>query len=190
MTQEKISYIIGDATHPQGEGMKFILHVANNRGGWGAGFVLALSKRWGMPELMYRKWAQERPQELREGLGKIQVIPVEKDIVVINLVGQDGYGSVDPDGKHIPPIRYDAIRLGLEKSQEIIGNHKKPSLHLPRIGAGLAGGEWDKIESIIMETIHVPITVYTLPAHRAGRQGVGRHGVGVASRGKKVWNEG
>lgn len=41
-----IKYIIGDATEPQGEGNKIIVHCCNNIGGWGAGFVLSLSKKW------------------------------------------------------------------------------------------------------------------------------------------------
>ena len=82
-----IKHVIGDATDPiGGKGMKFIGHCCNNVGAWGRGFVLALSHRWGMPELMYRRWAQERPEELKESLGKIQVIPVEKEIMVVNII--------------------------------------------------------------------------------------------------------
>lgn len=165
----QISHIVGDATNPQETGMKFITHCCNNVGGWGAGFVVALSRRWGMPELMYRKWAQERPFELRESLGKIQVVPVERDIMVINIIGQDGLGF--SEGK--PPIRYEAIRNGLEKSQHFMENYSKknPTLHMPRIGAGLAGGNWDKIEEIIRETVKFPVYVYTLP-HEAEKYGM------------------
>lgn len=159
----EINHIIGDVTNPiEVKGMKFIAHCCNNLGGWGAGVVLAISRRWGMPELMYTKWAQERPEELREGLGKIQVIPVEKDVMVVNIIGQEGVGH-DKNGN--PPIRYEAIREGLEKTQDTISGYEKkhPSLHLPRMGAGLAGGDWDKIEEIIRDTIKVPVYVYTLP---------------------------
>lgn len=157
-----IKHLIGDATNPAGDkGMKFIAHCCNNVGAWGAGFVLALSRRWGMPELMYRKWAQEKPFDMRESLGKVQVIPVERDIMVINIIGQEGVGFRDG----IPPIRYDAIRTGFLKAQETMEGHEKknPTLHLPRIGAGLAGGDWDKIEKIIEKTIKFPVYVYTLP---------------------------
>jgi hypothetical protein len=41
-----IYYAKGDASKPIGAGPKMICHITNNRGGWGAGFVLALSKRW------------------------------------------------------------------------------------------------------------------------------------------------
>lgn len=168
MSDIKINYVIGDATDPQGEGHKFICHCCNNDGKWGRGFVVSLSRRWSTPELMYRRWAQERPQELKEGLGKIQVIPVEKDVWVINIVGQEGI-QTNNDG--IPPIRYDAIREGLEKAQTFMQDKKNPSIHFPRIGCGLAGGSWCEIEEIIKDTINVPITVYTLP-HEAEKFGM------------------
>jgi len=37
------------------------------------------------------------------------------------------------------------------------------SVHMPRIGCGLAGGKWERIEPIIVETLceaDVPVTVY------------------------------
>jgi O-acetyl-ADP-ribose deacetylase (regulator of RNase III) len=46
MPSSEIFYMTGDATAPVGEGQKLIVHVCNDIGAWGAGFVLALSKRW------------------------------------------------------------------------------------------------------------------------------------------------
>lgn len=46
----EILYIKGDATAPIGSGVKVITHICNDIGGWGKGFVLALSKKWKMPE--------------------------------------------------------------------------------------------------------------------------------------------
>ncbi len=40
-----IRYIKGDATQPQAGGNKVIAHVCNDLGGWGKGFVMAISKR-------------------------------------------------------------------------------------------------------------------------------------------------
>jgi O-acetyl-ADP-ribose deacetylase (regulator of RNase III) len=164
-----IKHVIGDATHPREDvpGMKFITHCCNNVGAWGAGFVLALSRRWGTPELMYRRWAQERPAELREAFGKVQVAPVEKDIIVVNIIGQDGVGRRG----EAPPIRYDALEIGLQKVQETMEKYNKPTLHIPRIGCGLAGGEWSKVEELIKKTIKFDTYVYTLP-HEAKKYGL------------------
>lgn len=34
-----ITYLKGDATAPQAKGVKLIVHVCNDLGGWGKGFV-------------------------------------------------------------------------------------------------------------------------------------------------------
>ena len=51
-----IDYVKGDATSPVGSGTKIICHVCNDVGGWGRGFVVALSRRWSAPEARYREW--------------------------------------------------------------------------------------------------------------------------------------
>ncbi|XXU05921.1 hypothetical protein WMF40_38440 [Sorangium sp. So ce854] len=49
-----IDYRTGDATEPAGAGPRIICHVCNDIGGWGRGFVVALSKKWPEPEARYR----------------------------------------------------------------------------------------------------------------------------------------
>ncbi|WP_253732040.1 hypothetical protein [Listeria monocytogenes] len=44
MTQ--ITYLKGDATNPMAKGNKIIAHICNDVGGWGKGFVLAISRKW------------------------------------------------------------------------------------------------------------------------------------------------
>lgn len=51
-----INYLKGDATNPEISGNKIIAHICNDVGGWGKGFVVAVSKRWKEPELSYREW--------------------------------------------------------------------------------------------------------------------------------------
>lgn len=150
----EIIYLKGDATAPLAEGSKIIVHVCNDIGGWGKGFVMALSKKWKAPEEAYRKWHKESGLEL----GDIQLVQVENDLWVCNLVGQRDIRSKDG----VPPIRYEAIQTGLAK---LATEAKKleASVHMPRIGCGLAGGTWDKIEPIIQETLlaqNIPTTVY------------------------------
>ncbi|MGH7866045.1 MAG: Appr-1-p processing protein, partial [Candidatus Dormibacteraceae bacterium] len=40
----------GDAMSPNVPGPKIIAHICNDVGGWGKGFVLAVSQRWPEPE--------------------------------------------------------------------------------------------------------------------------------------------
>lgn len=41
----RIRCIQGDATRPDTDGPVIIVHVCNDVGGWGRGFVVAISKR-------------------------------------------------------------------------------------------------------------------------------------------------
>lgn len=148
----KINYVIGDATAPQGEGEKIICHINNNLGGWGAGFVLAISRKWSDPEFHYRNkqdWT----------LGTMAIVPVESDMSIANMVAQDGY--LTPTSTKAP-IDYDALRVCL-KQVNVHAVKTNASLHMPRIGAGLSGGDWNIIEAIIEEVVTVPVTVYDLP---------------------------
>jgi O-acetyl-ADP-ribose deacetylase (regulator of RNase III) len=38
----QITYVVGDATKPIGAGPRIIVHVCNDRGGWGAAVVSAM----------------------------------------------------------------------------------------------------------------------------------------------------
>ena len=147
-----INYVQGDATNPIGEGVKIIAHIVNNEKKWGAGFVLAISKKWKEPETMYRLKRFFR-------LGTVDYIDVdmENKIIVANMIAQHGTG-IDVYGNI--PLRYTALVDCLRDLDEM-AEHLNASIHMPKIGSGLAGGNWDVIEQIIRETITVPVTVYT-----------------------------
>lgn len=155
-----IVYLIGDATKPQATGSKIIAHVCNDTGAWGRGFVLAISKLSVAPERAFRKWYAERDQN-NFALGAVQFVSVSPEITVANMIGQHSIRKQ----KNEPPIRYTAVETALRAVGNKAGN-ENASVHLPRIGCGLAGGEWNKIEPIIKRQIcalDVPVFVYDLP---------------------------
>jgi O-acetyl-ADP-ribose deacetylase (regulator of RNase III) len=155
------NYIIGDATQPVGDGAKIIVHVCNDIGGWGRGFVVALSKRWPEPEQHYRAWHRGEV----DGpfvLGEVQFVQVGSALWVANLIGQRDVRTVGG----VPPVRYEAIRKGLRR---VAAEARRlgASVHMPRIGCGLAGGKWEEVGKIVEEelvNIGVPVTVYDLAA--------------------------
>ncbi|MBN1174451.1 MAG: macro domain-containing protein [Micromonosporaceae bacterium] len=154
---QALRIIQGDATVPQAAGPKIIAHICNDLGGWGKGFVLAVSRRWPEPERAYRRWHRERAGN-DFGLGAVQLVQVRPDIWVANMVGQHGMRA----GSGGPPIRYEAVArcLGTVADQAL---RLGASVHLPRIGCGLAGGRWERVEPIIVEHLcarDVPTTVY------------------------------
>lgn len=151
-----IDYRTGDATQPIGSKKKLILHICNDIGAWGAGFVLALSARWPEPENAYRS-----AKDLQ--LGRVIYAKCEEDIAVANIIGQHLVG-VDELGR--PPIRYDAVIWALEKIAKDF-NPEKVSIHLPRMGCGLAGGNWAIMERILEETLQgFDVTVYDLESQQ------------------------
>ena len=153
-----IRFLKGDATSPQAKGPKLIAHVCNDLGKWGKGFVMALSALAG-PQRVYREWHRNRG--LNDfGLGAVQFVQVEHYIWVSNMVAQHGVKG----NSRTPPIRYEAVEECLgklaQKAQEM-----NASVHMPRIGCGLAGGNWERIESLVLKAVcqlDVPVTVYDL----------------------------
>lgn len=145
---KQITYLKGDATSPQSSGIKIIAHISNDIGGWGKGFVLAISKRWQEPEKAYREWHRNRASN-NFALGNIQLIQVEPHIYVANMIGQRGTKTGRSTGV---PVRYEAIESCLEKLS-IEAKELKASVHMPRIGCGLSGGKWDRVEPLIKKTL-------------------------------------
>ncbi|MFT3826232.1 MAG: macro domain-containing protein [Chitinophagaceae bacterium] len=153
-----INYAKGDATKPDRSGNKLIVHICNDIGGWGKGFVLALSSRWKAPEQQYRQWFDSKKDFQ---LGAVQFVQVEKELWVANVIGQHGIKKASTGE---PPIRYDAIRAALENIAGFAID-QQASIHMPRIGCGLAGGKWELIEPIILQKLtskQISVTVYDL----------------------------
>jgi O-acetyl-ADP-ribose deacetylase (regulator of RNase III) len=155
-----ISYVRGDATDPVGGGNKIIVHLCNDIGHWGGGFTAAVSYRWLKPSIAYHHFHMLNDVEEPMELGTIQFVKVEDDIWVINLIGQRGTGG--GNRRAVPPIRYEAVRTGLQLVARLAVKHNA-SVHMPLIGCGLAGGSWDQIEPLIQETLinaGIAVTVY------------------------------
>ena len=152
-----MKYVKGDATQPQASGSRIIAHICNTRGGWGRGFVLALSKRWKEPEQCYRDWYKQG-----FNLGDVQFVVVEEyhngQIVVANMIAQEGISWRNGE----PPIRYEALKKCLAKVAER-AKEIDASIHMPRIGCGLAGGKWKRVEPIVAEVLAgISVTIYDL----------------------------
>jgi len=151
-----IHFTKGDATSPEQDGNKIILHICNDIGGWGKGFVMAISKKWKTPEKQYREWFKSNDNF---ELGQVQFVLVEDDLWVANMIGQH---KINKDEEGNPPIRYEAVRQCLEKVSSF-ALENNASVHMPRIGCGLAGGKWEEIEPVIIDTLSgkdVAVMVY------------------------------
>ena len=166
-----ITYLVGDATKPVGEENepKIIAHICNDIGGWGRGFVLSLSQRFPYAEKSYRNWYQMNeemgyPEVVPFRLGRLKLVRVSNDVSVANMIAQHGVSAENG----VPPIRYAALedclaelRLLARATSFARNPDKTASVHMPRIGCGLAGGEWSKVEEIINRMmLDVDVYVY------------------------------
>jgi O-acetyl-ADP-ribose deacetylase (regulator of RNase III) len=90
----------------------------------------------------------------------VQFVLVEEQLWVANLIGQR---DVRAHGGR-PPVRSEAIRVGL-KQVAAWAHQRHASVHMPRIGAGLAGGSWEEISTIVSDELiaqGIAVTVYDL----------------------------
>lgn len=91
-------------------------------------------------------------------MGNIQIVQAEQYIYIANMLGQQGMRT----GSNGVPIRFEAVRECLEKLV-LEAERLNASVHMPRIGCGLAGGKWDRVEPIIKETLidkGIQVTIY------------------------------
>lgn len=175
-----IKYLKGDATSPADNRTKIIVHICNDVGGWGKGFVLAISKKWKQPEVEYRNWYKSKEldptynikferlesrdkysNEKKFELGNVQFVKVANDIWIANMIAQH---DTRPNSDGVSPIRYSSVKECLERVREF-AKSQSASVHMPRIGCGLAGGQWTEIEPIINHELiahEIDTTVYDL----------------------------
>lgn len=82
-----------------------------------------------------------------------------KDLFVVNAYTQYKYGRNHKDGVDTP-FDYEAFTMCMRKMNKIFeGKH----IGLPQIGAGLAGGNWQKIKQIIKDELKnciVTVVIY------------------------------
>lgn len=135
-----IKYKKGDLLTNVKDPNVFIAHGCNCRGVMGSGFALQV-------KMMYPKVYEEYKKTFVKGnlqLGTIQFVRQHKDLpCIVNMQTQDGYGR-----KGIF-VDYCAVRSCFKEFS--ILNINKQDLHIPKIGAGLAGGDWNIISGIIEE---------------------------------------
>lgn len=165
-----IRYMQGDATLPPTR-PALIAHVVNDIGVWGAGFSGALGARWPLAEKSYREWARGRVtgnDGRKLTLGTIVVVEVAPSLAVAHLCAQRGLR-----GRRNPrPLDDAALDRTLWWLSAYCSDARTPlhlrTLHMPRIGCNLAGGQWIDVEPLVAKHLgHLDVTVYDLPARPA-----------------------
>jgi len=123
-----------------------IVHQVNLKGSMGAG--IALSNKYPDVYKQYREWVFEAK------LGDILFSKINDELYVANLAGQIKYGG---GGNKTSYEAYEKASPLLEKFSKDNGL----KLYIPdKIGSGLAGGDRDKIHSIMEK--HISEIVYVI----------------------------
>jgi len=161
---DSIEYLLGDGTKPHGEGRRMIVQVVNDEAlTWGGdGFAAAVRRAWPHAQEDFRHWVGNRRENLK--LGRVHFSSVVNDVQVASIVAQHGYGP-----SQRPRIRYGALREGLVEVARV-ARESGATVHMARIGCGLAGGAWDVVEELLWLTMGrtgMRATVYDLPGRRA-----------------------
>jgi len=161
----EVTYLKGDATSPHGcEGPKVIAQIVNDSAlTWGAGFAVAVRRKWPAAQSAFRSWAINRKNL---SLGSIHTSGLEPDLWLVSMVAQHGYG---PSPK--PRIRYAALERALQSLRNFVVS-KGATIHIPRLGSGQAGGFWAIVSEIIDQTLcryNIKVFVYDLPSSEPQR---------------------
>jgi IrrE N-terminal-like domain len=155
---ESSLFAFGDATQPRGPGAKIIAQLVNSGAALGTGFGRAMAEAWPESARALREWKNEGESF---ALGRSRLTKLASDVYVLQMLAQRGVSS--KIGK--AGIRYSSLRACLGELGRI-STELEASVHMPRIGAGQAGGDWDTIEGMIMEELvakEVEVTIYDLP---------------------------
>jgi len=149
-----ITYVQGDLLQAP---VDAIAHGCNCQKIFGAGVALQIARKW--PEVVQAD--QDLASSAEERLGQIDVVKLEAPTSaicwVINCYTQFNFGAG-------VQVDYQALlrcvqRLGAYMAANGI------SVAIPKIGAGLAGGDWRTIEGVINSQLpeSQELFVYTLP---------------------------
>lgn len=146
-----INYVTGDLL---GATQKVIIHGCNAQGIMGSGVAKVIKEKW--PEV-YEVYALKH-KTFGLTLGDIIPVTTSDGKIVVNCITQENFGR---DG--LQYCDYDAIEKCFIQLNDRALDWEVTEMALPKIGAGLGGGDWNIIESIIVKTAknYVPV-VYSL----------------------------
>jgi O-acetyl-ADP-ribose deacetylase (regulator of RNase III) len=144
----KIQYVNGDLFSTD---IEHILHGCNAQGVMGSGVAKVVKEQYFDAFAFYAKQYDDHGLKL----GDVQFVPANGKVIV-NAVTQDKFGR---DGKRY--VSYDAVAAAMKTVNQVLKLSGYTQLAMPKIGAGLGGGDWDTIAAIIeKEMVDVEPVVY------------------------------
>ena len=147
-----VRYVIGDLLEAK---QNVIVHGCNAQGVMGSGVARLIRARY--PNV-YEIYALKH-KVFGLDLGDIIPVATTDGRIVVNAVTQEYFGG---DGRRY--VDYAAIETCMKKINDRAKDWNAVEIAMPRLGAGLGGGDWNVIEDIIIKsaTNFIPV-VYDLP---------------------------
>lgn len=147
----KISYKNGDLLK---SGLKLIGHGCNAQGVMGSGIAKAIKEKYPECYTAYSCFMKDSGK-----LGDVLAYTCPSDnVTILNMITQEFYGR---DSKRY--VSYEAIEKCMTYANRYAKDNGHVSLGLPKIGAGLGGGDWKIISEIIEKTCKdIQVEVYEL----------------------------
>lgn len=155
-----INEIKGDLIELANKGyFDVIVHGCNCQSTMKAGIAPQMAKAFGCD-----KYSLELQGPTITKLGNIDFQTFVKGenqrlLFVVNCYTQIRYGKNHPDGD-VVPFDYEAFTICMRKINSLFFNKH---IGMPKIGAGLGGGDWKRIKQIIEKTLidcNVTIVIY------------------------------
>lgn len=133
-----------------------IIHGCNCFHTMGAGIAAALRKKWRAVmdvDIALTEYGD------RDKLGTITSADVKPSLTVVNAYTQYGYRR-----SNTPNVDYGELEAAFRQVKDKYGNQGL-RFGIPKIGAGLAGGDWKRISEIIDGVMTLEdVTVVILPS--------------------------
>jgi O-acetyl-ADP-ribose deacetylase (regulator of RNase III) len=153
-----VHFIHGDILAPRPLLPTIVCQLVNDRATrWGGGVAKQMAKRHPNAEAEFGEWIKSVPKSKR--LGEVHFATTAEGTTLASLVAQEGYG---PGGTR---IRYHALARCLAEIAKVAFAHNA-SVHMPRLGTGGAGAEWEIVEALIrqnFEDLPKGVWIYDLP---------------------------
>ena len=159
---------VGDIFEEVTEG--YIMHGCNAQGVMGSGVANIVRLKY---HKAYEVYALQYPHYI---LGEVIPVKVTDDLVIINAITQDDYGT------HKVQADYAAIEQACRGAKHLaaFGMVESREVHFPFIGAGLAGGDEHTILTILEQQFYegaddenpdkINGTLWLLPEHHLAKE--------------------
>lgn len=117
-----------------------IVHGCNAQGKYQSGIAGLIRAKY--PQAYEAYYQTYLDQQCSLNLGQIIPCWISPELIIINAITQKYYGR---DGKRY--VNYDAVEECFEKVAAFVIDHnlRESTINFPQIGAGLGGGDWNKL---------------------------------------------